>query len=58
MSILIGVLLYLLCIAFLCALTGANRLDEERSPRPQPRPQPQEEAASATAVPSASQVHG
>jgi hypothetical protein len=27
MSILLGVLLYVLCIAFFCTLTGINRLD-------------------------------
>ncbi|HEY8155277.1 MAG TPA: hypothetical protein VII72_14210 [Myxococcota bacterium] len=33
MSILFGILLYVLCIAFLCTLTGINRLDESE-PRP------------------------
>ena len=27
MSILIGILLYILCVAFFCGLTGLNRLD-------------------------------
>ncbi len=27
MSILLGILLYVLCVAFFCALTGMNRLD-------------------------------
>ena len=34
MTILFGVLLYVLCIAFLCALTGMNRLGEDE---PKPR---------------------
>jgi hypothetical protein len=36
MSILIGILLYILCVAFFCGLTGLNRLDgpELRTPRP------------------------
>ena len=28
MSILFGILLYVVCVAFLCTLTGINRLDE------------------------------
>jgi hypothetical protein len=27
MSILLGILLYVLCVAFFCTLTGINRLD-------------------------------
>jgi len=28
MSILLGIVLYVLCVAFFCALTGVNRLDD------------------------------
>jgi hypothetical protein len=27
MSVLLGILLYILCVAFFCGLTGLNRLD-------------------------------
>jgi hypothetical protein len=58
MSILIGVLLYALCIAWLCALTGTNRLDDvDRTPGPQREPAP-EEAAAAARVASAFEAHG
>ena len=32
MSILLGILLYVLCIAWLCGLTGINRLDDSEPP--------------------------
>jgi hypothetical protein len=57
MSILIGVLLYALCIAWLCALTGANRLDEtERSPMLRRSEEEPEVVPAASAV-SASEAH-
>jgi hypothetical protein len=58
MSILFGILLYALCIAWLCALTGANRLDEpERPPRLDSQPEPSEAASSARSI-TPRQAHG
>jgi hypothetical protein len=58
MSILIGLLLYALCIAWLCALTGANRLDgPQHAPKRQLEEEPSEVATAASAA-SASQAHG
>jgi hypothetical protein len=59
MSILLGILLYVLIVAFLCTLTGMNRLDDSE---PQPRRASGRKLAKATgpanrAAP-ASQAHG
>jgi len=58
MSILVGILLYVLCVAFLCTLTGINRLDE---PEPSAR-RARETALPKTATPagpvSAREAHG
>jgi hypothetical protein len=58
MSILFGVLLYALAIAFLCALTGANRLDgPEPTARTLREKLPSEAATRAGTIPARS-VHG
>jgi hypothetical protein len=58
MTVVIGLLLYALCIAWLCALTGANRLDgPEPASRPRASAAPAEPAPAAGAV-SASEAHG
>jgi len=59
MSILLGILLYVLIVAWLCALTGMNRLDDSE---PQPRRASERKLAkapgpAARAAP-ASQAHG
>ena len=58
MSILFGILLYVLCVAFLCTLTGINRLDEsEPKPRLTRENALSSEAAPAGQVP-AREAHG
>ncbi len=58
MTILLGILLYVLCVAFFCALTGMNRLD---GPEPRARrvrePAPSEPRVPANPVP-AREAHG
>lgn len=58
MSILLGILLYVLCVAFFCALTGINRLDDAE---PRARRAPGLAHATATVPASrvpASEAHG
>jgi len=58
MSILFGVLLYVLCIAGFCALTGVNRLDDsEPNPR-RVREHPLSEVAAPPAPVPAREAHG
>jgi hypothetical protein len=51
MSILLGILLYMLCVAFFCGLTGFNRLDG-----PELRAQRLSELDSESRVPASSPV--
>jgi hypothetical protein len=56
MSILLGLLLYALAIAFLCGLTGTNRLD---GPEPATRALPEEPASEpAAGAVAARSAHG
>ena len=51
MSILLGILLYVLVVAFLCTLTGMNRLDEA-----EPRARRMREIAPANSAGSPARV--
>jgi len=51
MSILFGILLYVLCVAWFCALTGFNRLDD-----PEPRARRAPELANSKATVPATRV--
>jgi hypothetical protein len=58
MSVLLGILLYVLCVAFFCALTGINRLDgPELRVRRVREPMDSEPAVPANPVP-AREAHG
>jgi len=58
MTILFGVLLYILCVAFLCALTGINRRDESEPSERLAREGVLTEAAARTGRVPARQAHG
>ena len=59
MSILLGILLYILCVVFFCGLTGFNRLDgpELRAQRIRELDDSESRVRSASPVP-ASEAHG
>ena len=59
MSILLGILLYILCVAFFCGLTGLNHLDgpELRARRLRELDDSESRVPAASSVP-ASEMHG